>query len=66
MFGFGIGTVISPWVEQDNILEPTVLISVMITIMGAMAVPAAFWGQTVRQYIQGRWSDSERTALRPQ
>ncbi|KAJ4014135.1 hypothetical protein NW752_005855 [Fusarium irregulare] len=66
MTGFGIGTIISPWVEQDNILEPTVLISVLTTVLGAMAVPAAFWGQTVRQYIQGRWSDSERTALRPQ
>ncbi|KAF4448400.1 mfs general substrate transporter [Fusarium austroafricanum] len=66
MVGFGIGTGIAPWIEQDNVLEPTILISVLILVLGAMAVPAAFWGKTVRQYIQGRWSDSERTALRPQ
>ncbi|KAJ4262891.1 hypothetical protein NW762_006504 [Fusarium torreyae] len=66
MVGFGIGTAIAPWVEGDHILEPTLLISILTLVMGALAVPAAFWGQTVRQYIQGRWSDSERTALRPQ
>ncbi|KAF9768554.1 hypothetical protein IL306_014153 [Fusarium sp. DS 682] len=66
MFGFGIGTAIMSWVEDNHILQPTILISVLILVMGAMAVPAAFWGKTVRQYIQGRWSDSERTALRPQ
>jgi vacuolar-type H+-ATPase catalytic subunit A/Vma1 len=47
-------------------VEPTVLISVLIGVLGTLAVPAAFWGKTVRQYIHGRWSDSERTALRPQ
>ncbi|KAI6776523.1 hypothetical protein HG530_000468 [Fusarium avenaceum] len=66
MFGFGIGTAVAPWVQHNHILEPTVLIASLLLIMGAMAVPAAFWGQNVRQYIQGRWSDSERTALRPQ
>ncbi|QGI84876.1 hypothetical protein CEK25_011605 [Fusarium fujikuroi] len=66
MFGFGIGTAISPWVQEGHILQPTILIFVLMFVMGAMAVPAAFWGKTVRQYIQGRWSESERTALRPQ
>ncbi|RKL05204.1 hypothetical protein BFJ68_g10694 [Fusarium oxysporum] len=66
MFGFGIGTAIAPWVQEGHILQPTILIFVLMLVMGAMAVPAAFWGKTVRQYIQGRWSDSERTALRPQ
>ncbi|CAJ0550856.1 Ff.00g107860.m01.CDS01 [Fusarium sp. VM40] len=66
MFGFGIGTAVAPWVQHNHILEPTILIASLLLIMGAMAVPAAFWGQNVRQYIQGRWSDSERTALRPQ
>ncbi|KAF5639294.1 mfs general substrate transporter [Fusarium sp. NRRL 52700] len=66
MIGFGIGTGIAPWVQDGHILEPTILIFVLMLVMGTMAVPAAFWGKTVRQYIQGRWSDSERTALRPQ
>ncbi|KAL7765145.1 hypothetical protein ACKLNR_003061 [Fusarium oxysporum f. sp. zingiberi] len=66
MFGFGIGTAIAPWVQEGHILQPTILIFVLMLVMGAMAVPAAFWGKTLRQYIQGRWSDSERTALRPQ
>lgn len=66
MVGFGIGTAIAPWVQGNHILEPTVLISILILAMGMLAVPVAFWGKTVRQYIQGRWSDSERTALRPQ
>jgi hypothetical protein len=66
MFGFGIGTAVTPWVQDNHILEPTILIASLLLVMGAMAVPAAFWGKNVRQYIQGRWSDSERTALRPQ
>ncbi|RBR07918.1 hypothetical protein FVER53590_07655 [Fusarium verticillioides] len=66
MFGFGISTAILPWTQEGHILQPTILIFVLMLVMGAMAVPAAFWGKTVRQYIQGRWSDSERTALRPQ
>ncbi|KAM0338756.1 hypothetical protein ACHAPQ_002154 [Fusarium lateritium] len=66
IIGFGIGTAVAPWVQHDHILEPTILIAALLLIMGAMAVPAAFWGKNVRQYIQGRWSDSERTALRPQ
>ncbi|KAF5002398.1 hypothetical protein FGRMN_410 [Fusarium graminum] len=66
MVGFSIGSSITPWVQANHIVQPTVLISVLILLMGALAVPAAFWGKTVRQYIQGRWSDSERTALRPQ
>ncbi|KAM0495325.1 hypothetical protein ACHAP8_008172 [Fusarium lateritium] len=66
MVGFGIGTGIAPWVQKNHIVEPTVLLSVLIGVLGTLAVPAAFWGKTVRQYIHGRWSDSERTALRPQ
>lgn len=66
MVGFGIGSGIAPWILEFQIVEPTVLISVLIGVLGTFAVPAAFWGKTVRQYIHGRWSDSERTALRPQ
>jgi hypothetical protein len=66
IFGFGIGTAVAPWVQDNHILEPTILIATLLLVMGVMAVPAAFWGKNVRQYIQGRWSDSERTALRPQ
>ncbi|KAM5349356.1 hypothetical protein ACJ41O_005861 [Fusarium nematophilum] len=66
MASFGIGTAIMPWVETKTIVQPTVVISVLILILGVLAVPAAFWGKNVRQFIHGRWSDSEKGALRPQ
>ncbi|KAF5022847.1 hypothetical protein F66182_5080 [Fusarium sp. NRRL 66182] len=66
MVSFGIGTAITSWTEARQILQPTILISALILLTGALAVPMAFWGKNVRQYIEGRWSDSERSALRPQ
>ncbi|KAH7114176.1 major facilitator superfamily domain-containing protein [Dactylonectria estremocensis] len=66
MISFGIGTAIMPWVETKHIVEPAVVISVLMLVLGVLAVPAAFWGKNVRQFIHGRWSDSEKGALRPQ
>ncbi|KAM0431358.1 hypothetical protein ACHAPT_005334 [Fusarium lateritium] len=66
MVSFGIGSSIMGWVEDKEIIAPTMLIGGLILFLGALAVPAAFWGKTVRQYIHGRWSESEKGALRPQ
>ncbi|KAH7000572.1 major facilitator superfamily domain-containing protein [Ilyonectria destructans] len=66
MISFGIGSAITPWVHTNHIIEPTTLISVLMLVLGALAVPAAFWGKSMRQFIHGRWSNSEKGALRPQ
>ncbi|KAJ3527932.1 hypothetical protein NM208_g10460 [Fusarium decemcellulare] len=66
MVSFGIGTAIMPWCSKQDIVPPTLIIGGLMLVLGVLAVPAAFWGQTVRQYIHGRWSDSEKGALRPQ
>ncbi|KAH7175258.1 major facilitator superfamily domain-containing protein [Dactylonectria macrodidyma] len=66
MVSFGIGSAIMPWVVSSDIIESTTLISILILFLGLLAVPAAFWGKSVRQFIHGRWSESEKGALRPQ
>ncbi|KAJ4328114.1 hypothetical protein N0V84_001483 [Fusarium piperis] len=66
MVSFGIGSAIMGWCHNKQIMAPTMLIGGLILFLGALAVPVAFWGKTVRQYIDGRWSESEKGALRPQ
>ncbi|KAF4976359.1 hypothetical protein FZEAL_6957 [Fusarium zealandicum] len=66
MTSFGIGTAVLRWCKTREIIPPTAIISGLILCLGVLAVPAAFYGKNVRQYIQGRWSDSQRGALRPQ
>lgn len=66
MVSLGIGSATMKWVEDGEVIPPTILIGAWILFLGAMAVPAAFWGKAVRQYIHGRWSESEKGALRPQ
>ncbi|KAI8651244.1 hypothetical protein NCS55_01368200 [Fusarium keratoplasticum] len=66
MVSFGIGTAIMGWVQDKEVMAPTMLIGGLILFLGALAVPVAFWGKTARQYIHGRWSESEKGALRPQ
>ena len=34
--------------------------------IGLVAVPIAFWGENLRQYIDGKWAINEMGALRPQ
>lgn len=41
-------------------------IGVGILLVGGFAVPVAFWGSSLRQYIDGRWGAYEAGALRPQ
>ncbi|KAK7224828.1 hypothetical protein V2G26_012831 [Clonostachys chloroleuca] len=66
MVSFGVASAIMPWTTSHQTMQPTMLISILIAVFGILAVPIAFWGKNVRQYIHGWSSDSERTALRPQ
>lgn len=66
MVSFGTGAVILPAVSNGHIKVPALVIVGMIFGLGVVALPVSFWGKTARQFIHGRWSSMERTALRPQ
>ncbi|KAK9420141.1 putative Major facilitator superfamily domain-containing protein [Seiridium unicorne] len=68
MLAFVFGFKLSPWTADGClvVLPETYALTGVLALMGLVAVPAAFWGKTVRQYIQGRWNFSETGALRPQ
>ncbi|KAM0331450.1 hypothetical protein ACHAQA_003126 [Verticillium albo-atrum] len=57
---------LASWASDGNILGPCTVLLLLLVFMGVLAVPLAFWGKSVRQYIHGRWSKSEKGALRPQ
>ncbi|KAH6661198.1 major facilitator superfamily domain-containing protein [Truncatella angustata] len=63
---FILGLKLTPWVRGVHIMPQSYVWMGLLAVMGLVAVPVAFWGRTVRQYIQGRWSFSEKGALRPQ
>ncbi|EGY14342.1 uncharacterized protein VDAG_05506 [Verticillium dahliae VdLs.17] len=54
------------WAKSGNILGPCAVLVALLVLMGVLAVPLAFWGKTVRQYIHGKWSQNEKGAIRPQ
>ncbi|KAM0329397.1 hypothetical protein ACHAQA_004704 [Verticillium albo-atrum] len=62
---FGVGINLLSWIKVDETLLPSIIIIVLVLVLGAFALPIAFWGKTVRQYIHGRWSESEKGAIRP-
>ncbi|KAL2208569.1 MFS general substrate transporter [Sarocladium strictum] len=62
---FGVGVNLLAWVNHDDAELSIVVIVTLILIFGAFAVPVAFYGKTVRQYLHGRWSESEKGAIRP-
>lgn len=66
MFSFGLGFSFLPLIENNEIGIPTGLLMGIVAALGIIVVPVAFWGKQVRQLIHGRWSFSERAALRPQ
>lgn len=66
LVSFGIGVGIMCWVKTWNIISITGLIGGLLLALGCFAIPAVFYGKDVRQYIHGRFSASEKGALRPQ
>lgn len=62
---FGVGVNLLAWVQNDEAGHSIIVIVTLILVFGAFAVPVAFYGKTVRQYLHGRWSESEKGAIRP-
>ncbi|KAH6668684.1 major facilitator superfamily domain-containing protein [Plectosphaerella plurivora] len=65
MVAFSVGFNLLAWVKADEALLCNIIIVSLVLFLGAFAVPIAFWGKTVRQYITGKWSESEKGAIRP-
>lgn len=61
-----LGINLALWAEDGDILGPCITILILMLSMGMLAMPMAFWGKNVRQYIHGKWSTSGKGALRPQ
>lgn len=66
IFSWGITAALPAWNVAWGVLGVNVAIGVVITVVGLFAIPLAFWGKSVRQYISGRWGSYECGALRPQ
>lgn len=63
---WSITAAIPTWDAMWGVVAVNVGIGVAILLVGLLAVPLAFWGKSVRQFIHGRWGASEAGALRPQ
>ncbi|KAK2041136.1 MFS general substrate transporter [Colletotrichum somersetense] len=66
MLSFATCSVITPWLDSQGYLGASFEYGAVLLIVGAVAVPLAFCGKSLRQYIHGRWGESEAGALRPQ
>jgi hypothetical protein len=66
MMSFGIDYAVLPWIRSHGIAGVNIEIGAMILVVGCVGLPIAFWGKRLRQYIDGRWAEGERGALRPQ
>lgn len=63
---WGVTAALPAWNVAWGVLGVNLAIGILITIVGLFAIPLAFWGKSVRQYISGRWGLYEGGALRPQ
>lgn len=63
---WSITAALPTWDQMWGVVAVNVGIGVLMLIVGLLAVPLAFWGKNVRQFIHGRWGASEAGALRPQ
>ncbi|GKT57997.1 major facilitator superfamily transporter [Colletotrichum tofieldiae] len=66
MLSFATSYVVTPWLKSQGYLGANFELGAVLLIVGGIAVPLAFWGKSLRQYIDGRWGVSEAGALRPQ
>ncbi|KAJ0162584.1 putative MFS-type transporter [Colletotrichum tanaceti] len=66
MLSFATSYAVTPWLESQGYLGANFQLGAILLIVGGVAVPLAFWGKSLRQYIDGKWGMSEAGALRPQ
>ena len=67
LLGSLLGAKLGSWaLTSQNYIGPSIVQGILVLVLGAVIVPVAFWGKNVRQFIHGRWSLSQKGALRPQ
>ncbi|KAK2056934.1 major facilitator superfamily transporter [Colletotrichum caudatum] len=66
MLSYATCSVVTPWLNSQGYMGASFEFGAVLLIVGAVAVPLAFCGKSLRQYIHGRWGESEAGALRPQ
>ncbi|KAL2873374.1 hypothetical protein SGCOL_011455 [Colletotrichum sp. CLE4] len=66
MLSFATSYAVTPWLRSQGYLGANFELGAILLVVGGVAVPLAFWGKSLRQYIDGRWGVSEAGALRPQ
>lgn len=66
MASWAITAALPTWVRAWGVVAVNVGIGSLMLVVGLLAIPLAFWGKSVRQFIHGRWGASEVGALRPQ
>lgn len=63
---YGITAALPMWNAAAGFVAVNSAIGVAMISVGLFAIPIAFWGKSVRQFINGRFSAYEGGALRPQ
>lgn len=63
---WGISGILEPWEASWGIEPVAIALGIATGIVGLGAIPLAFWGKSVRQYISGHWGAYQPGALRPQ
>lgn len=63
---WGVTAALPAWNVAWGVLGVNLAIGAILATVGLFAIPLAFWGKSVRQYINGRWGSYEGGALRPQ
>ncbi|KAL0942093.1 major facilitator superfamily transporter [Colletotrichum truncatum] len=66
MLSFATSYAVTPWIKSQGYLGASFELGAILLIVGGIAVPLAFWGKSLRQYIHGLWGVSQAGALRPQ
>ncbi|KAK1573870.1 major facilitator superfamily transporter [Colletotrichum navitas] len=66
LLSFATCSAIAPWLNSQGYLGVSFEYGAILLLVGAVALPLAFCGKSLRQYIHGRWGASEAGALRPQ
>jgi hypothetical protein len=63
---YSVTAVLPVWNAAAGYVAVNCAIGVTMIVLGLFAIPIAFWGKSVRQFIHGRFSAYEGGAVRPQ